>query len=179
MKRTILRILVILLVISINIGCDQYTKHLAGKSLRGAGTVAVIGDYFVLRYAENRGAFLSIFSGMPKAIRILVLLILPAIALTWMTFFLIYSRTIPWRYLVPLSCLPGGGISNVMIDRLFNNGYVIDFMNIGIGNIRSGIFNFADLSIIIGCCAMLVYAFKRKSGSPQGNNTQQRRTTWN
>ena len=37
-----------------------------------------------------------------------------------------------------------GGIQRV-------NGLVIDFMNIGIGSIRSGIFNVADVAIMIGC----------------------------
>lgn len=165
MKKNIPRILVIILIICINIGCDQSTKHLAKKHLQGAGTIEVAGDFFILRYAENRGAFLSIFSAMPAILRTLLLLIAPAIALVLMTCYVIKNKNIPGPYLFFLCCLLGGGISNVMIDRLFNNGYVIDFMNIGIGNIRSGIFNCADLSIVVGACAILLYAFNKKSSA--------------
>jgi signal peptidase II len=162
-KNNISRILLIILVISINIGCDQSTKYLAKKHLQGIDTVNVFDDYFVLHYTENRGAFLSLFSALPDTLRILLLLILPAIALVLMTCYVIYNQNLPRRYQISLSCLLGGGISNVMIDRMFNNGHVIDFMNIGIGSIRSGIFNFADLSIVFGSCALLLFAYTGKT----------------
>ena len=37
-----------------------------------------------------------------------------------------------------------------MIDRVINRGAVIDFMNIGIDPIRTGIFNVADVLIVAG-----------------------------
>jgi len=37
-----------------------------------------------------------------------------------------------------------------LIDRIFNEGRVIDFMNIGIGSLRTGIFNVADIAITLG-----------------------------
>lgn len=162
MKKKIVRILLIVLVISINIGCDQSTKYLAKKHLEGAGTVSVAGDYFILHYTENRGAFLSIFSTVPGALRILLLLVAPAAVLILTTGYVMIHENIRLPFLFALCCLLGGGISNVMIDRLFNNGYVIDFMNIGIGAVRSGIFNFADLSIVFGSCAILIHSFGNK-----------------
>jgi len=165
MKKNIARILIILIMISVNIGCDQSTKHLAKKHLKGAGTIEVVGDYMVLRYTENRGAFLSIFSSIPSVLRIVLLLIAPAAALIATTAYVLYDSNIRGPHLASLCCLLGGGMSNVMIDRLFNNGYVVDFMNIGIGTIRSGIFNFADLSIVFGSCALFHYVFKTKKGA--------------
>jgi signal peptidase II len=41
-----------------------------------------------------------------------------------------------------------GGISN-WIDRVVN-GSVVDFMNVGVGWLRTGIFNFADVAIMLG-----------------------------
>jgi signal peptidase II len=42
-----------------------------------------------------------------------------------------------------------GGLSN-LIDRLTLGGYVVDFMNIGIGPVRTGIFNVADMFVMAG-----------------------------
>jgi signal peptidase II len=43
----------------------------------------------------------------------------------------------------------GGGMSN-FIDRLLYGGYVVDFLNVGIGSVRTGIFNVADVFIVTG-----------------------------
>jgi len=52
--------------------------------------------------------------------------------------------------------LLAGGIGN-LIDRLFHNGLVIDFLNVGIGPIRTGIFNVADMAIMAGFGILLLY----------------------
>lgn len=160
MKEKALRILIIIALISINIGCDQSTKFLAKKHLSRSDTVRVIDDYVILRYTENRGGFLSLFSSMPKTSRFLLLSVLPMIALALMSYYLIRNKNLSPAYLLALSCLIGGGISNV-IDRIVCT-HVIDFMNIGIGNIRTGIFNFADLSIMFGSIVIICAAYNRE-----------------
>lgn len=50
---------------------------------------------------------------------------------------------------IALSLVIGGGIGN-LIDRIFNEGRVIDFMNIGIGPVRTRVFNIAVLSLPSG-----------------------------
>jgi len=57
--------------------------------------------------------------------------------------------------------IAGGGISNIY-DRMFNNGHVIDFMNAGIGPVRTGIFNVADMAITGGIIVMLFWVFTKK-----------------
>ena len=54
----------------------------------------------------------------------------------------------------------GGGLGN-LIDRITNKGSVIDFMNIGIGSIRTGIFNVADLTIMAGVLMLAVFYAKK------------------
>lgn len=49
----------------------------------------------------------------------------------------------------------GGGIGN-MIDRVLYQS-VTDFLHIRMGPIQSGIFNMADVSIIIGMGILLIY----------------------
>ncbi len=159
MEKTVVRILLIVFVVAINIGCDQSTKYLAKMYLRDAGVVQVAGDYVVLRYAENNGAFLSIFSSMPRNIRTVLLIILPVVALALMALYLVRSAYLGTPYLLALCSILGGGISNVLIDRVFNDQYVVDFMNIGIGPVRSGIFNVADLSILFGAIAVVILTY--------------------
>ena len=48
-----------------------------------------------------------------------------------------------------LSLIAGGGLSN-LVDRLAHHGHVIDFLNVGLGPVRTGIFNLADLAITVG-----------------------------
>ena len=55
----------------------------------------------------------------------------------------------------------GGGFSN-LIDRLFHNGAVVDFLNIGIGKVRTGIFNLADVAIMAGIGLLLIEAWRRE-----------------
>src|SRR5207249_7753307 len=43
----------------------------------------------------------------------------------------------------------GGGLSN-LLDRVAYGGYVVDFINLGIGSLRTGIFNAADVAITVG-----------------------------
>jgi signal peptidase II len=156
LNKSVARIVLIVLVILINIGCDQSTKYLAKQHLRDAGVVQLAGDYIILKYAENNGAFLSIFSNLPRAFRTVLLIIMPVIALALLALYLIRNTRLTLPYLISLGSILGGGISNVLIDRVFNNQYVVDFMNIGIGPVRTGIFNFADLSILFGSIAVVL-----------------------
>jgi signal peptidase II len=142
-----------------NIGCDQSTKFLAKKYLNPSNYIQVIDDYFVLHYAENKGGFLSLFSALPKIVRVIILSIIPSIFLVLITYYVLRTKNMSLLYMLALCSIIGGGLSNIA-DR-FNNDYVIDFMNIGIGNIRSGVFNFADLSIMLGSFLVLLLTFAR------------------
>ena len=56
--------------------------------------------------------------------------------------------------------IAGGGLSN-WVDRARNDGSVVDFMNLGIGTVlRTGIFNVADLAIVLGILFLLYAGWK-------------------
>jgi signal peptidase II len=59
-----------------------------------------------------------------------------------------------------LACalLLGGAIGN-LIDRVRFDGLVIDFMNLGIGPLRTGIFNVADVAISVGAVLLILPHF--------------------
>ncbi|WP_059370753.1 signal peptidase II [Treponema endosymbiont of Eucomonympha sp.] len=52
------------------------------------------------------------------------------------------------------TCVIGGGVGNQFV-RLLNGLNVIDFMNFGIGRLRTGVLNFADLSVTAGAVLLL------------------------
>lgn len=159
MKKLLLRILFFILIITLNIGLDQATKYFAKTQLMNAGYVYVVGDIFVMKYVVNDGAFLSIFSGFPKVFKMIFLGALPFVVLTLLFIYSLSSKKITRLHMVGYACIIGGGLSN-LIDRIFNNGFVIDFLNFGIGGMgsrfRTGILNIADLSITAGIIILLL-----------------------
>jgi len=62
---------------------------------------------------------------------------------------LIFSLKQKALSILALSLIFSGGLSN-FYDRIANNGAVVDFLNIGIGSLRTGIFNVADIAIMLG-----------------------------
>ena len=61
-----------------------------------------------------------------------------------------------WRGwgLIAVALFASGGASN-LIDRLVR-GSVIDFMNVGVGPVRTGIFNVADVAVMAGAALLAV-----------------------
>ena len=161
MKR-IHKIALIFSILFICISCDQVTKKIALRELSSASSISYLGNTLVLQFAKNKGAFLSMGSNWPDALQLLFLKILPVIFLSM--FFIILFRTNKLNLLsvTSISLILGGGSGN-MLDRIFNNGYVIDFMNIGIGSLRTGIFNFADIFIMAGSGLMLIAIIREKN----------------
>ncbi len=49
-----------------------------------------------------------------------------------------------------------GGLGN-LIDRLTKGGYVTDFLNVGIGPLRTGIFNIADFVLLVGAGIIVLF----------------------
>ena len=51
--------------------------------------------------------------------------------------------------------IAAGGMGN-LVDRVLRDGRVIDFMNLGLGPVRTGIFNVADVQIMVGLGLLLL-----------------------
>jgi signal peptidase II len=66
--------------------------------------------------------------------------------------------------LLGLTLFVAGGASN-WLDRLIR-GFVIDFLNIGVGPVRTGIFNVADVAIMTGAALMLLAEIQSARKTP-------------
>jgi signal peptidase II len=135
------------------IGLDQGTKKIAEVALKGEPAISYWGNLFRFEYAENTGAFLSLGANLPDWERYLLLTVFSSLILVGLGIYVFLAKEIKNADLCGYTLILGGGISN-MIDR-FLEGAVIDFMNMGIGSLRTGIFNVADMAIMAGLFVIL------------------------
>ena len=155
-------IAIAIIVILLNIIFDQITKEYARHNYKGQGTIPVVGNVFIIHYAENDGAFLSVGSDLSEPYKTLVLTIIPAVFLFGFTFFILFfNRQLTVLQVVCIATIIGGGISNI-VDRIIYGGYVTDFLNFGIGSLRTGILNFADMSITFGAIFLIILQYLKE-----------------
>ncbi|MEM7659666.1 MAG: signal peptidase II [Bacteroidota bacterium] len=158
-QQFLIRILLILLIVLVNVGCDQVSKAVVRERVAPNETIEVIGHNLILTNAENSGAFLSLGSDWPEPVRKLVLLIIPCIALLGAFVMLVLQDDLSRGMLVGLSFAIGGGIGNIY-DRI-KYGSVTDFLHIDLEFARTGIFNVADMSIMFGLILTLFLYFRQ------------------
>ena len=145
-------------VLLIGVACDQWTKSVARSILVEGQIHACCGDVLRIQLTYNDGAFLSLGDSLPKRTRDwlfrggVLLLVLGM---------LVYVLRVPDpSTLVVIAfalCIAGGG-SN-LVDRWAYDGSVLDFLNLGIGSLRTGIFNVADMYIMFGAGLLLFSEF--------------------
>jgi signal peptidase II len=147
------------------ISCDRLTKNLAKEHLMNREPISYFHDTFRLEYIENTGAFLSWGDDLPNGVSFWLLSILPLVFLTALFVYVIRkSHEISFARMLPFAMIFSGGIGNI-IDRLFFDRHVTDFLNIGFQNIRTGIFNVADVFVTTGVIIILITNFTSKSES--------------
>ncbi len=167
MKR-ICRLCLIVLILIVCTGCDQATKSIAKKSLASSAPISLLNDSVRIEYSENPGAFLSLGSNLTSEARLLLFVIVVGAILIFTLLFMISRvHSLSWMQLIGLSLLVGGGMGN-LLDRLFNDGAAVDFMRLGIGPIRTGIFNVADVAIVAGACIVIAYSIKTNIPAADG-----------
>lgn len=158
--KPVLRTLIIVTILSSNIGCDQISKRIVRESIDYNEEVSLFRDYFILTKVENTGAFLSLGSSMPEPLKILILTFLPLIVLTLVVIFLLTNKNLSTTSVAGICFVAGGGIGNIY-DRLVY-GSVTDFLHIDLVLFRTGIFNMADVSIFAGILIVLFEAYVKR-----------------
>ena len=155
-----LRLLILLCLIFINIGCDQISKKMVRSQVAYHQEIYLIPDHLLLTKVENRGAFLSLGSSLSPKMKQWILLGLPAVGLSFMLVMLIGDRKLDRHLSFSLACIIGGGVGN-LIDR-FLYGSVTDFLFMDFGIFHTGIFNLADVSISVGIVYYIFIAFLKR-----------------
>lgn len=143
---------IVIFVLVTAVVLDQWTKALAIEHLKGQAPQYFLNGFFQLLYAENPGAFLGMGGGWSRSVRFVVfgvIVVIGLCAILWSVLKNKLSLNEVWAY----SFILAGGVGNV-IDRLtHDNGHVTDFMFIDLkfsDFARTGVFNIADIAIVIG-----------------------------
>lgn len=157
---SILRRFVIFGVVTfVSIALDQVTKVLATDAFKGKPTLSYLGDTFRFQYATNEGAFLSLGGNLPEGARFWLLTVGVGALLLAITVHAL-RNPIDTANLSGYALIVSGGFSN-WIDRARFGGVVVDFMNMGLGSLRTGVFNVADLAILAGIGVLLIAGWKQ------------------
>lgn len=131
------------------IAVDRGSKMLVdGMDL--AAPHQLIGTFLQIIRGENRGGLFGIVQGSAPLLAVLSIGVIGALV--------IYHERERMPQVTPLTVgvalLIGGAIGN-LIDRLAY-GYVLDFIDMGIGSLRFWTFNIADAGISLGIVILLV-----------------------
>jgi len=147
-----------MIAIVATIGCDRVTKHAAATMLAGQPAHSYFADTVRLGYVENTGGFLSLGASWPRRIRTTFFTVTTGVILLTLAVVAIARRRETWSSLGSALFL-AGGVSN-WIDRIAR-GRVVDFLNIGVGPARTGVFNVADTAIMLGAAIFVLAEFRR------------------
>lgn len=162
----------IVATLAVTLGLDQITKVIVRNTMDRNIPIEVIGDYAKLVYVENDGAMLSMGNNLPDFWKVVLLSVVPAAILLALLVYTFIKIDTPKNQRFGLSLILGGGIGNVA-DRIFY-GSVTDFMNVGIGDCtycRTGIFNVADMAIMLGIGILLVSQYR---GTKKSKSSEER-----
>ena len=152
--------LLVLALFAATIGCDRVTKHVAVARLAGTPPRSYFADTVRLTYAENPGGFLSLGAGLAEPFRTGLFTIGNAVLLLALGVLLWRSASASWRT-AGLALFIAGGVSN-WLDRLVD-GRVVDFLNVGVGWLRTGVFNVADMAVMLGVALFMLPGIRRIS----------------
>lgn len=142
------------------VALDVATKLVIQRTVREYDHIRIIGDYVRLTYIHNPGAAFGIEVGPYSRMIFLVLSLVALAALAGM-----YWVT-PARdrvRLAAISLICGGAMGN-LIDRLRSTRGVVDFLDVGIGDLRWPVFNVADIAVTTGAIFLALSLWQEEQG---------------
>jgi len=154
-------VLLIAALLLITVACDQASKAAARRYLEPAAPLHALNGTVTLALTSNTGAFLGLGASLPERARLTLLVGLVGLALGAGLWSLLRATGLSWWVLTAGTLLVGGGTSN-LVDRLTHQGCVTDFLVLGLGPLRTGVFNAADVAIMAGLVLMLGSTLRRR-----------------
>lgn len=145
---------IIILLVLLNIGCDQISKDVVRKNVGPNEYIQVVSDNLILTNVENTGAMLGFGQDLPPILKIIFLQVIPVIVLIILLYRILKKRELNKFLVMAFAFVIGGGIGN-LIDRILH-GSVTDFFVIELGYFKTGIFNMADVSVTTGVLMILI-----------------------
>lgn len=137
---------------------DQLTKTLVANSLsygQSWAPIPALERLFQFTYITNTGAAFGLFSS--GGLFFVIIAILVSIAIVYF-----YPYADNWLVRISLGLQLGGALGNLW-DRIFNNGEVIDYVDLGFWPI----FNIADISIVTGITVLAIWLWQQEDQQQQ------------
>lgn len=156
------RILLVTTLLLGCVGCDQATKVAARAYLSDGPTISFLHDTVRLTYAENPGAFLSLGASLSEPTRAIIFQGVISLLIAGLVLSAALWPRLGRSQVIALALLGASGLGN-LVDRLLYEGRVTDFLNVGIGGLRTGVFNVAD---ILGFTAVILLVVFRNAAVP-------------
>jgi signal peptidase II len=130
---------------------DLFSKYVVQQSMHLYESIPIVGDFFRLTYIHNPGAAFGLHLGPYSRF---IFLGLAFIALGVLV--VMYRHTISQDKLrlLAIGAIAGGALGNV-VDRIRSAEGVVDFLDLGVGNLRWPVFNIADTAVTIGAVLLL------------------------
>jgi signal peptidase II len=147
------------------LGTDQLTKAWLTSFLAPGESVGVVDDLVRLVHGQNAGGLFGLFQGQALPFAVVSVVVVGLIVAY-------HGRSGRNPYLsITLGLLLGGALGN-LFDRL-RLGYVVDFVDAGIGSTRWYTFNVADAAISFAILLLLAASLwpslaRRASGEGRG-----------
>lgn len=130
---------------------------MAKEHLKDKEAVSYLHNILTLQYVENTGAAMSLGDGLPTTMNFLLLSILPLVFLIFLFAYTIKKiKEINLLKMFSIALIFAGGIGNI-IDRILYDRHVPDFMIITFKNLRTGVFNIADVCVTAGVIGLLLF----------------------
>jgi len=158
------RLLAAVVILASCIGCDQATKAIATRELVDAEPRTYFGGVLRLQYALNPGGFLSLGHDLPKPVRNGIFTGFGVGLMAVLAAYLVAKRNASPAVFGAIALMLAGGIGN-LIERMCRDGLVTDFMSVGIGPLRTGIFNVADMAIMAGAGGAILLSLRGDAGN--------------
>ena len=129
---------------------DQLTKSWLVANVDPGGAIELVGDWLRLIHGRNNGGLFGLFGGSAAVLALASLGVIGLIVAY-------HARAKPSLVLtIALGLLLGGAIGN-LLDRI-RYGYVVDFVDAGIGTLRFYTFNVADSAITVAILLLILLA---------------------
>lgn len=154
---------------------DVVTKFMVTGSMARHQSIPIVGDLVRLTYIRNPGAAFGLHLGDYSRPFFIVVTVLALAFLAWM-----WIRTPGWDRVrsVALTLLLAGAAGNLQ-DRVRSAEGVIDFIDVGVGDLRWPVFNVADSAITVGAILLAISLWRqeaiereRAAGEEEGGASQ-------
>ena len=132
---------------------DQVVKQWVTATVAYGTRMPIVGDYVRIEPVQNSGALFGLFGNQAYLFAALSIGVVGLIV--WF-----HGRSVVtngWFATLALGLLLGGAVGN-LADRL-RLGYVVDFVNMGVGDLRFYTYNVADAAISAALVLLILMAF--------------------